>query len=567
MPAIAENTIVPYQSFISRPDILAPVLNVRTYDPESVSSGYIFLSTWSSEESSEVQNAPYIFTNDGELIFSGYNPSIPTTKYFNFQAHEFSNGSSVLSVFCGTSDRGRGKGHIALFDEKYRLIRTIDAPDGGALDFHEFRLLDDGRTAIVVALRPIQADLSSFGITEGLGWLLDSVFWVIDLEKDEVKFEWRASEHVDVEESVLKPSVKRMAGMSYKYAYDFFHINSIDRNANGDFLISARHTDMIYRIDGKNGSIIWRLGGKNSSFKLLDFSFSAQHDARISKESDDEKVIITLFDNAYNGILQTSNSSSAIVIEIDTNRNEATLLKQFFPTFQGLAQNQGSVQNLPNGHTLVSWGLIAEFSEFDQNGSRLLDVAFADETTRAYRVQKFDWIGRPDEKEIAVYLYARTNSSSTYFWMSWNGATEVREWRVLREDGLVLGMVEWEGFETCFEVETFVGAGYVEAVGGDGKTLGRSKVVKTFVPPESMADVCGDSHCMMQVLPSKTTDVKPSAKPRKHNVLMRCSAAWEMSWLSMVSGILVGYLVSRVKWSTTISTRALTALLNRFRAG
>ncbi|EME79570.1 uncharacterized protein MYCFIDRAFT_37693, partial [Pseudocercospora fijiensis CIRAD86] len=533
-----------------RPDILNPVLKIHSYNPPSLSPGYIFLSTWSSEETSDIQNSPYIFSNDGVS---------PKKSILQFpiphllQRHE----NSIR------------QGHIALFDDRYRLLRVISAPDGGgAVDFHEFRLFDDGKTAVVVGLRAMQGDLSQFGIREGVGWVLDSVFWVVDLEKDnKVRFEWRASEHVGFGESVLGPSLHRFAGMSWKYAYDFFHINSVDRFKNGDFLISARHTDTLYRIDGRDGSIVWRLGSKNSSFQLLDFNFSAQHDARILEESDG-KVVVSLFDNAYNGKRTTSNSSSAIVFEVDTKANESRLLKQFFPTIKGLAQNQGSMQNLPDGHTLVSWGLIAEFSEFDQQGKTVLDVAFAETTTRAYRVRKFDWIGRPDESEIALYLYARTNSSSVYFWMSWNGATEVRKWRMLREDGRVLDTCDWEGFETGFDVETFVSSGYVEAVAEDGKTLGRSKVVKTFVPPESMAKVCGDMHCMMQVFPSKATAVKDSAKGRKRGLLLSsCNTAWDMTWLSMVSGVLIGFLASRVRWSTIINIRIITALLERFRVG
>ncbi|KXT13806.1 hypothetical protein AC579_2339 [Pseudocercospora musae] len=569
--AESESVLVPYQSFISRPDILAPVLNVRLHDTQSISPGYIFLSTWSSDRSSETQNAPYIFDNDGELIYTGYSHSLPTTKYFNFQSHHFSNHTPVLSVFRGTSNRGRGKGHIGLYDDTYRVIRTINAPDGRDLDFHEFRLLDDGHTAIVVALRPIEADLSRFGIRQGLGWLLDSVFWVLDLadDKTQVMFEWRASEQIGMEESMLEPSVRgRMAGMSWKYAYDYFHINSIDRFANGDFLVSARHTDTIYRISGKDRSVLWRLGGKKSSFTLLNFTFSAQHDVKIVQESDDgRRVVVSLLDNAYNGITKTSNSSSAIVIEVDAERKQARLLKRFFPASKTLAQNQGSVQHLPDEHTLVSWGLVAEFSEFDQDGTRVLDVAFAESMTRAYRVQKFDWVGRPDESEIAVYLYARTNDSNVYFWMSWNGATEVREWRVLREDGLVLGVVEWEGFETFFDAGRFVSSGYVEAVGNDGKTLGRSKVVQTLVPTENMAEVCGDAHCMMQILPSKTAAFDSPAKGQKRPLVSSSSVAWDMSWLSMASGVVVGLLVSRMRWPTAVCIRAFTALLRKVRAG
>lgn len=75
---------------------------------------------------------------------------------------------------------------------------------------------------MTVSLQPIQADLSVHGIKDGAGWLLDSVFHVTDLENDdEVVFEWRASEHIPLNESVLPPSVRRYAGMSYGAAYDY----------------------------------------------------------------------------------------------------------------------------------------------------------------------------------------------------------------------------------------------------------------------------------------------------------------------------------------------------------
>lgn len=75
---------------------------------------------------------------------------------------------------------------------------------------------------MTVSLQPTQADLSFHGTNDGAGWLLDSVFQVVDLEKDDdVTFEWRASEHVSLKESVLPPSLKRYAGMSYGAAYDY----------------------------------------------------------------------------------------------------------------------------------------------------------------------------------------------------------------------------------------------------------------------------------------------------------------------------------------------------------
>jgi hypothetical protein len=132
------------------------------------------------------------------------------------------NGTSLMSVFRGTSNDGRGKGHIALLDSSYNVYRTIKAPAHlHALDFHEHQLLDNGRTSVVVAFQPKQADLTRNGIQDGMGWLLDSLFLCIDLQSGETVFQWNASDHVPLNESLIQPTLKKAAGSSYSNAYDF----------------------------------------------------------------------------------------------------------------------------------------------------------------------------------------------------------------------------------------------------------------------------------------------------------------------------------------------------------
>lgn len=127
-----------------------------------------------------------------------------------------------MSVFRGFSDNGRGEGNIALLDSSCQLLRTIVSPSThGSLDFHEFDLLDDGQTATVVSFQPYQGDLSRFNVTDGLGWLLDSVFYSINITNGEILMEWKASEHIPVEESTVRPSIKIGAGLSYRYAFDW----------------------------------------------------------------------------------------------------------------------------------------------------------------------------------------------------------------------------------------------------------------------------------------------------------------------------------------------------------
>lgn len=90
--------------------------------------------------------------------------------------------------------------------------------------------------------------------------------------------------------------------------------------------------------------------------------------------------------------------------------------------------------------------------------------------------------------------------------MSWNGATEVQFWRVYStapgesREAILLATTETSGFETHVDAGRLVMEGFVEAFGGQGELLGRSDISPVSQPPESLAHVCGEEHCMLQVL-------------------------------------------------------------------
>lgn len=60
------------------------------------------------------------------------------------------------------------------------------------------------------------------------------------------------------DESVL-PINPGQAGSGYNSsdAWDYFHINSVDKDADVNYLISARDACAIHKINGTDGEIIW----------------------------------------------------------------------------------------------------------------------------------------------------------------------------------------------------------------------------------------------------------------------------------------------------------------------
>ena len=279
------------------------------------------------------------------------------------------------------------------------------------------------------------------------------------------------------------------------------HINSVDKNADGDYLVSARHTSTVYKISGVDGHIIWQLGGKQTSFAQTNFNFSSQHDARFVSENR-TTTIISLFDDASDGFTNTSSYSSGKLLALNNSTMQATLLQSIVAPNGGiLSTSQGNFQQLANGNSFFGWGNVATVSEHAPDGSPVLFASFATTATMNYRAYKFNWtatpLGRP-----AFYAYAHNNTAPTTYYASWNGATEVASWRIYSSPSLsgpfaLIGNLPKLGFETIFTASGYQAFSIVEAVGANGSGLANSSSIGTFVPGAGLAGACTDTQCPM----------------------------------------------------------------------
>jgi arylsulfotransferase ASST len=90
-------------------------------------------------------------------------------------------------------------------------------------------------------------------------------------------------------------------------------INSIDLTADGNFLVSARNTWGVYKIDPRTSEVLWRLGGKRSSFEMGKGTvFAWQHDARHHGNG-----LIKVFDDGGQPFVEPQ--ARALVIRLDGN--------------------------------------------------------------------------------------------------------------------------------------------------------------------------------------------------------------------------------------------------------
>ena len=280
----------------------------------------------------------------------------------------------------------------------------------------------------------------------------------------------------------------------------YSHINAVDKNAEGDYLVSSRHTETVYKISGDNGSVLWQLGGKASDFRQLDYSFSYQHDARFISENT-TTTIISLFDNAYNGFNRSATFSEGKVIAIDHSTMTSTQMMAFRapdPSGGLSSPNQGNLQFLPTGNVFLGWGANPYISEFTSDGHPVLYARIATSGVLNYKAYKFNFTSAP-KTTPALYAYAHNTSAAMMYYVSWNGATEIASWTFYggsSKNNLVkLGNVARNGFETVSTQPTFHIYSVAEAVASNGSAIRNSTVVRTFVPESALASACTDNLC------------------------------------------------------------------------
>lgn len=503
----------PVQEFKSV-ELLAPRPNVIRKDSRC-SKNMVFLSPRGYGEQAKHPQAT-ILDHNGQLVWtSGWD----NKQIYNLMTQEY-RGHNYITFWAGDDTvGGHGAGsyymvcYCLLFrakfrilpltllklDETYNMTRRLHAANGLAGDLHEFRFTPQG-TALITVYDVQEVDLSTLGKKTGPIW--DCVIQEIDIETGDLVFEWRASQHVNIADTYRIIGGEGEPGGA---PFDWFHINSVEKDAQGNYLTSSRYLNSIFYIDGKTGSVIWTMGGKGNKFKDLSggkaTNFAYQHDARW----DNDYKEITLFDNSHDNDHLDSINPRGIRLHVDQVLMTAELLTEYKNPTHVPAASQGSMQNLPNGNVLLGFGFSGLFTEFTRDGKVLCEthygpqVGFGSGDIQSYRVLKFDWQSFPEtDPDLAI---SQDGGMLWRAYASWNGATDVSSWVLQGTDNPNSG--KWKviekktksGFETDFVLEA-EHPDYIRVVALDsrGNTLGSSQPANatkaTVVCIPNMAAAC-----------------------------------------------------------------------------
>ncbi|KAF2161150.1 hypothetical protein M409DRAFT_69991 [Zasmidium cellare ATCC 36951] len=412
------------QTFKSNPEVTAvPIINFMKAFTNCDDGSYLFVAP----RGAVAPSTPMILDMRGSPIWAS------TKRYgqvYNLQVQQYK-GKDYLT-FWGGNDAvgGHGIGEYFMLDQHYNEQYRIHAANDLGADLHVFTITEQD-TALISIYQKIATDLSSVNAYRTSGWIWDSVFQEIDIETGEAVFQWRASTHIPIANSSTDMNVA-----TENDPWDVYHINSVEKDDKGNYLVSIRFLRAILYISGETGEVLWQLGGAANSFHDLSdgkaTTLIGQHDAHWWKEGG--RTLVTVFDNQADWYHQGDPQSKGKRIEVDLDNMTARLDQSFTDPFLKIrSTSQGSYQTLPNGNVVLGYGFNGVVSEFSPEGELLCDAymqpssTFESGNVQSYRNLKFNWTAWPDTKPALVL-------EGSKLYISWNGATEVATWLLLGSD-------------------------------------------------------------------------------------------------------------------------------------
>lgn len=280
-------------------------------------------------------------------------------------------------------------GWWVVMDSNFNKLDSFQCVNGYAIetDSHDFMMYPDGHVFLLAKNLQIM-DMTPYG-----GIPNASVYGLVIQELDASKnlvFEWRSWDHFQVTDAnAYTPLTNAIV--------NYCHGNSIEKDFDNHLMISCRNMNELTKINYNTGEIIWRMGGDNNQFTFINDNipqhFQSQHDLR---RLDNGNIMIY-----NNGNQLPVQISSAKEYAIDEVNKIATLVWYYeHPDVNGnkvFSGATGNAQRLPNGNTLIDWGLatsskgLPNFTEVDMDKNIVWEMTFDSFGYKSYRLHKYEW--------------------------------------------------------------------------------------------------------------------------------------------------------------------------------
>ncbi len=325
-------------------------------------------------------------------------------------AHDFKIQTNGLITYALDVEQG-GVGQQSVFyitDTTLTIIDSVKAVGTDSLgnkliaDGHEFIILPNGNYVFTIKVPQI-ADMTKYGGKDSAK-VVHGMIQELDINKN-VIWQWRSWDHIPIDDT-NNPLTGNLVRLN--------HFNTLDYTMNGNFIMGNRTNSEAIKINGKTGDIIWRLGGRDNQFTFIGDNdnnspnYFSPHDIRMLPNGN-----ITLFDNGNN---HNPWFSRAVEYQIDTVNKIATQIWEYRHEPEDIAnRNQGSVQRLANGNTLISWGgraqdsTSADITEVAPDGTMTFELTLPPNSA-TYRALKYPWnINKPSASVVINNIVAGSN--------------------------------------------------------------------------------------------------------------------------------------------------------------
>lgn len=396
-------------------------------------------------------------------------------------------------------------------------------------------------------------DTSNVGGSKNDSYIWDSLFQEIDIDTNELLFQWRASDHFDFSDC-FNPYKVQNEDTPGKNGWDWFHLNSVDKDDKGNYLISSRYSHSLSYIDHQTGKVLWQLGGRNNSFTDLSDGLATGMQWQHHATWQDDYTAVTVYDNQavnWNRTLE----SRGLKIRLDQKAMTAEVVAMAVHPQHYIVHSQGSMSQLSNGNLLVGYGYAAAMTEYSADGKDVLcdwqyaslhhgpGGRYAPGIIQSYRTYKLAWRGYPLEPPGVAF-------EDTTMYVSWNGATEHRKWVLERsgpqENGVwqLVNETSRSGFESEIGLD---GEGHEDlrltALDANGSALGMWMVVRNDTSSQVTVTVCSTQRPFDAISKSKCANYETeSARIFKCRLVVSLKRAHHICpvdcWsLDLVSGV------------------------------
>ncbi|HRG88869.1 MAG TPA: aryl-sulfate sulfotransferase [Chitinophagales bacterium] len=299
-----------------------------------------------------------------------YGDKVPTTLNTDFKYHS----AHKLFSYCAVKDSVNYIRYI--LNSKLHIIDSVINLNGVMPDAHDFDILPDGSYLLTGRLDSIVKPDSSYAIEIPVGRNIKLMGFVLQIISREHKlvWQWNSNEHVNPKDALD----------DYGYhasLFDYCHGNSVSVANDGNYLISFRNMDAVYKIDRHTGQTIWILGGKSSAFRFVNSrGLSGQHDVAQLPNGN-----ITAYNNG-NSI--KPHVSEVVEYVIDTLHHTATNTTPYTTKAGLYSAGMGCFKIYKEKKALIGYGQVLypepAIELLDSNNKRLFQV-FYEDSVMSYR--------------------------------------------------------------------------------------------------------------------------------------------------------------------------------------